>query len=349
MIATIVLGVFCVMLAYLAGRRIVPWGLKAAFALIFLFLALRYQFGNDYATYLDLFNAQSDLVLTIEPAWTVLSWLFRPLGFFAMVAALALFNSLVYYHFIKEYVPERLYWLAVFIYVFNPDFMLIQASMMRQTVAILLFVLAIDFLYKKQAVRYFLCIGLATLFHFSALILAPMYLLALFDWRVDKLKAVLFVSIYISLFAFGGSLLPYVSQIVGAYFEKYAIYQDAGVVRSGLGFFYLTAMFLLTLSLDKDQNKRAATVFHIAIISFLLLPMTLLIDLTARLVMYFAIATIAVYPLIFRDLKNAIARTIYVSLLLAFISFKFATFFSSDIWKEYFGTYHTVLSAGQWN
>ncbi len=349
MIATVALGTLCVILAYLAGRGIVPWGLKAAFGLIFLFLALRYQFGNDYPTYLDMFNNQSDLTLTIEPAWTLLNWVFRPVGFFSLVAVLALFNSFVYYRFVREYVPASLYWLAVFIYVFNPDFMLIQASAMRQTVAIVLFMLAIDFLYKRQPVRYFLCVGLAAAFHFSALILLPVYLVNVRDWRLDKLKALVCISVYASLFLFGGALAPYVSVFVGAYFEKYAIYQDAGVVKSGLGFFYLTAMFLVTLSLEKAQTKQGALVFHIAIISFLLLPLTLIVELSARLGMYFAIATIAVYPLVFRHMKNAVGRMVYISLLIAFISFKFVTFFGSETWKDSFGTYHTILSAGEWN
>lgn len=128
-----------------------------------------------------------------------------------------------------------------------------------------------------------------------------------------------------------------------------AVYQDAGVVRSGLGFVYLSAMFALTMSIEKIQDRETALVFHIAIIAFLLMLLTLLIELTARVRMYFTPATIVVYPLILKNLKSPVSKTVFTSLLLAFVSYKFVTFFSSDTWRDYFGTYHTIFSAEQWN
>jgi len=348
MIGTLLLGSFSVLFAYIAGRRKTRWGLKTCFTLIFLFLGLRYNFGNDYQAYLDSFHGLTDLSLGFEPGWTYVARLFEPLGFFTMIAVLALINCVVYYRFIKKYLPPRLYWLAVFLYVFNPDFMLVHSSAMRQSVAIMLFVYSLDYLYKKDAFRYFACIGLASLFHFSALILFPVYLIGLFDWRIDRFRALILVSVFAAMFVFGGVLSNYLTRFVGAYFTKYSVYQDAGVVRSGLGFLYLSAMFALTLSFQKLQPRQTAIMFDIAIIGFLLMPLTLLIELSARVGMYFAPATIVTYPVILRNLRNPLTKGIYLTLLLGFVAYKFVTFFYSDTWRGAFGTYQTIFSAGQW-
>jgi EpsG family len=356
MIATIILGIFSVLFAYLAKYKNTRWGLKVSFTLIFLFLALRYNVGNDYETYLNAFIDISqynqidffDNTQQFESGWMLLNWLFRSLGFFAMTAVLALFNCVVYYRFIKKYVPVRYYWLAIFLYIFYPEFMLIHSSAMRQSIAIMLFVFSLDYLYKKDAIRYFLCIGLASLFHFSALILLPVYLLGLFNWKIYKVYGVIFVSIFVSLFLFSESLSPYLKQFISNYFEKYAIYQDAGVVNTGLGFLYFSALFILILYFERLQNKEIALVFKIAIISFMLMPLTLIVELTARVRMYFAPATIIAYPIVLMNLKRPISKTIFLTLLLIFTAFQFFRFFYSDTWKDTFLTYQTIFSAPQW-
>jgi len=356
MIATLILGLFCVLFANLAKYKNAQWGLKLSFTLIFLFLALRYNFGNDYETYLNIFIEISQYeqltsfgnTYQFEAGWVWLNWLFRPFGFFAMTAVLALFNCVVYYRFIKKYVPARYYWLAVFIYIFYPDFMLIHSSAMRQSVAIALFVFSLDYLYKKDAIRYFLCVGLASLFHLSALILFPIYLLGLFNWKINKTITVILVSIFASLFLFCEPLSPYLKEFVGNYFEKYTIYQNPGIFNTGLGFLYFSAMLIVTLYYARLQNKETALIFKIAIISFMLMPLNLIVELFGRVGMYFAPATIATYPIIFMNLKRPLGKFVYLTLLLVFITYKFFQFFYSDLWKDDFGTYQTIFSAAQW-
>lgn len=356
MIATIILGIISVLFAYLAKCKDARWGLKASFTLIFLFLALRYNFGNDYERYLNAFIDISqynqidffDNTRQYESGWMLLNWLFRSLGFFAMTAVLALFNCVVYYRFIKKYVPVRYYWLAIFLYIFYPEFMLIHSSAMRQSIAIMLFVFSMDYLYEKDAIRYFLCILLASLFHFSALILLPVYLLGLFNRRFYTVIGVTFVLIYVSVILFNQSLSPYLNLFINNYFEKYVGYRDAGVVNMGLGFLYFAVMSILTLYFLRLQNKETALVFMISIISFVLMPLALIIGLTARAGMYFVPATIIAYPIIFMKLKNPISKIIYLTIVLTATTYRFFQFFYSDVYKDAFGIYQTIFSAPQW-
>lgn len=356
MIATVILGLFCVLFAYLAKYKQTQYGLKVSFTLIFLFLALRYNFGNDYETYLDSFieinrNHQigyyDNSSHRFEIGWLYLNWLFRPLGFFVMTAVLALFNCVAYYCFIKKYVPVRYYWLAIFIYIFYPEFMLIHSSAMRQSIAIILFIFSLDYLYKKDAIRYFLCIGLASLFHVSALILLPVYLLGIFNRRIYTVLGVIFVSIYVLVILFAQSLSPYVILFIDNYFEKYAGFQDAGVVDSGLGFLYFAVMSILAVYFVRLQNKETALVFMISIISSMLIPLNQIIGLIGRVGMYFAPATIITYSIILVDLKNPISKTIYVTLILTATTYRFFQFFYSETYKDFI-IYQTIFSAPQW-
>ena len=147
MITIAIFNIVFVLLAYLAQYKGQAYLLKVSFVLIFLFLALRYDYGNDYRSYLDEFvrlTSYSSLDYTdetehFEKGWLFLYFLFKPFGFFALVAVLAAFNCFIYYRLIKKYVLPNYYWLAVFIYVFNVGFMLTQLSSMRQTLAIGIF------------------------------------------------------------------------------------------------------------------------------------------------------------------------------------------------------------------
>ncbi len=345
MIATIIVGIFSVLFAYLAKYKNTRWGLKVSFTLIFIFLALRYDFGNDYNTYLNAFieiNWNQSLenifyywVLQFEPGWLFINWLFGSLGFFAMTAALAILNCIVYYRFIKKYLPARYYWLAVFVYIFNPVFLLSGVSTMRQSVAI------------KDAIRYFICIGFASLFHISALVLLPVYLVGLLNWKISKATGVIIFSIFVSLFFSGTFLSPYIQQFIAKYFVKY-VNQDVGELSSGLGFVYVSGMLILTLYFERLQNKETALIFKIAIISFMLMPLNLIYELSGRLALYFQIGTIIVYPAIFMNLKRPTFKIGYLTVIIVFTSYKFFQFFFSEIQKDYYGIYKTIFSAPQW-
>ncbi len=355
MITVAMLNIFVVFFAFLESRKLYRHGLKISFLLIFLFLALRYNYGNDYPGYLDFFIGINqyasidyfDKSQHFELGWIFLCRLFEPLGFFAMMAVLALFNCFVYYRFIKKYVPVQYYWFAVFLYVFNPGFMLVHSTAMRQSVAIALFILSLDYLYRKDAIRYFLCIGIAYLFHASAIILVPVFLLGLFNWKINKFSGLALFLVFLSLFLFGKSLLPDINKFTSAYFRQYESYQVAGEKGKGTGLkiLFLSALFVLTLYYERFQNKETALLFKIAIISFMLIPMVMLIMMLGRMDMYFQIATIAVFPIIILNVKEWFIRK-FIAVLIIFITlYGFYQFFESEIWRKAFGTYQTIFSA----
>ena len=82
------LGFIACLFAYFAQFERKATSLKISFFLIFLFLALRYEFGNDYRNYIDGFieiTTQTKIFFTgeqWEPGWNFLHLIFKPFGFF---------------------------------------------------------------------------------------------------------------------------------------------------------------------------------------------------------------------------------------------------------------------------
>lgn len=353
MIATIIMGISAILFAYLSQYKHFENGLKISFSIICLFLALRYNFGNDYAAYLNRFIEINnytnfdffDKTIHVEPGWIILCRIFEPFGFFAMIATLALVNCIVYYRFIKKYVAVENYWLAVFLYLFNPAFMLTHASAMRQSLAIAIFIFSLDYLYNKDLIRYFLCIGTAWFFHTSAAILFPIFLIGFFNWNINKAGIAVFISIFLSLFIFSQSIMPYMNQLISMYFDQYEIYENAGFVSSGVGVLMISSFFILLLHFERFQTKQVALVFKVAVIGFIFIPLSLLIQILGRMGMYFEIVTIIVYPVVYASFKRVELRKVFVSSLVFLTIFSFVQFFQNPTYRDAFSTYKTIFSA----
>jgi hypothetical protein len=353
MITVAIFNVIVVFFAYLARNKGHEYFLKVSFLFIFLFLALRYDYGNDYQVYLQGFLEVNRYVSIdyfdkswyYEPGWLFLYRLFNHVGFFALVAVLAAFNCFVYYRFIKKYVTPDYYWFAVFLYVFDCGLMLTHSSAMRQSLAIDLFLISIDYLNKKDAARYFLCIGLASLFHISALVLAPIFLLVILDWKVNKTKAIIFFAAYILLFIFGQLLIPLLNQLVSSNFDRYENYQGSSEIGTGLGLLLNSALLGLVLYYEPLQAKQKSLLFKIAFIGYLILPLSLGLSQLGRVGMYFQPAMIIVFPAILSSTKRSVFKMVVLVLIIFLTLYGFYGFFQSVIYKEAFNTYRTIFSS----
>jgi hypothetical protein len=387
-------GVSAVFLTYLTRRKQNGVGLKMAFFVIFVFLAIRYDYGNDYMAYLDGFNeitTHFKIFLTgemWEPGWRFLHILFKPFGFFAMIGFTSLATCVVFYWFVRSYVPAKYQWLAIFLYIFDPYLILVPASGMRQNVAILLFLVATRFLYKKKVIIYLLLTCVGATFHISAIVLPPFVLLAYVNFKINKFIASIISLMFASMFLVGPKLFFYASQFVHRFvptYARYYLYYGGSKFGTGLGFIYALFQLIAVLyfagiefaphtetSEDDEQDMefvpsledteqmprdpKAAflnlaarrLLFKLAIISFLFTPLALQAMMFIRLNMYFTPVLIAVFPIILFTTKDRFFHLVFLSSLMAFTLFKFWAFFQSPVWRDKFGTYQTIFSAPQW-
>lgn len=350
MIAVTIFNSIVVFFASLARSEKTEYWLKISFVLIFLFLALRYDYGNDYQQYLLIFNNTEsvDYYSTIEPGWQILVLLFKPMGFFAMVAFLAAINCYVYYHLIKSYVPKGYYWLAVFIYVFWTKLMLVQSSGMRQSLAVLVFIVSLEYLYKKNIIRYFLCILLASAFHRSVLFFLPLGLLLFVEWRMSWLILFMIILFYSLISIFVDKMPSFIVNFIGLYFLEYDLYvyrSEGGEINSGLAYFYSLFLFVLVLVYSLIQENERLLFFKVVAVGYFFAPLALIAASVGRMSMYTESLMVVVFPVMLKSIKK---KPVKILVLFSYIFFLLGTyykFFGSEIWREAFQTYKTIFSA----
>jgi transmembrane protein EpsG len=349
MLTVAIFNSIVVLFASFAKSKNNDYWLKLSFILIFLFLAIRYDYGNDYMGYLDgyldieYFNF--NLKNKYEPAWQILCILFKPVGFFVMIAALAAFNSIVYYRFIKKYVPPVYYWLAVFLYVFNPYFMLVHSSAMRQSVAISIFILSFDYLYRKEAIRYIITIFIASMFHQSAIMLILIYFISIYKFNITKIKIILLVFVYAFTFFLVQYISPFIDYIIREYFPRYEVYDIPYTLSTGLGFIYYIIVMLIIMYYMQYELQEKELLFKLVIISYFIIPFQFNIELISRFSMYLTPFLIVVIPLIYYKIKKRYLKILFLSSYMFITIYSFYYFFESPVWHQAFSVYKTILSA----
>ena len=357
MFVVIIVGFVAIFFAWLQGRGLYKNGLKISFSFIFLFLALRFNFGSDYPEYLKLFKEVNihpslsifDNFWKAEPGWIFLNRLCRPIGFFGMTIVLAVLNCYVYYKFFRKFVPPKYYWLAFFLYIFDVSFMMTQLSGYRQNISILLFIFAFDYLYKKDILRYVICIGIGAYVHISSLLLFPIFLLGYLNFKVNRKIVFIIILSYIALFVFIKDLLAPINSFISLYFDKYEIYENnIRQIGSGIGVVLTSFLFITIAIYSRLQKKENLLLFKIAMLGFLVIPLSIAIPSIGRVGMYFQPALLVVYPLMMSQIKNSIVKYLLLLIILLLTLYNFKLFFENPLWMKSVINYQTILSASKW-
>ena len=171
MIQAFLVATLAVFLAFLGGReKKHSFFLFLAFVVLTAFLSLGYYWGNDVAKYEERFEFYRDSGISLfefsqygilalkELGFVFINLLCKPLGFWGMRALLFIVENAIIYYFIVNHVNRKWYWLAVFIYVFNPSFWVLSSSMMRQWLAICIIVQAVDSLLRNKKLLFVLLV-----------------------------------------------------------------------------------------------------------------------------------------------------------------------------------------------
>lgn len=357
MITVILIGTISVLITYFSRFKEYKYGLELAFVVITMFLALRYNYGNDYKEYHSMFNsfnAYGSINYTfesyeIEPGWKLLNRLFKPFGFYSMVAAITIFQCLVYYKLIKNNVPTEWQWFAVFLFVFSPEIMLTQASMMRQALAISIFVLAIDFIYKKKIIQFLISILVGYTFHQSFIILLPLILFGFLNFKITKFWFIIGIAVFFSSFIFQNYYKASLNSIIMTYFSKYDIYLGIKEnIKSGIGIIIQFIFFIIILITGSKQTGKNALYIKLLALGFMIIPISLIVQLVGRISLYLTITLLVGYPMIANSIKNKEIKYSFVCVVIAWTLFGFFSFLHSDIWSKSFERYQTIIVNYEW-
>lgn len=387
MIVVILVTLIAIFLTNMESHGRLENGMLWGFVLVTFLGCIHYDYGNDYMDYLQMYKEITSMPLRFsylwdntyqhEFGWVLLNHLFSHLGgFYVMVAVLNIIQNAIYYSFIKDNVPQTQWTLAVMIYLMSGSLYIMNFSMMRQGLAIALFVWAWSFMKDKKLIPSLLIVAAAYSFHQSALILIPF---VFFPYL--KLKRGTISIIYIALLAGLYLSSDYLSESYNALLEldelqevdssnklQYYEKNNTETLTFGLGFLLNLIPFVLALwglfvypskepedgqeeqEADEqsedgrrylDRDKRLLIV--IAIASFVITPFGLLLPMMTRLGMYFEALGVAAIPAIYSLLPGKQSYRLLLGVYLFMLLYNYYGFFTSEVWGEKYATFHTVF------
>lgn len=228
-----------------------------AFAILIpiLVCGLRYNVGTDYISYQQWFSYYLSHKLSLkndEIGFGVLIKVIQlvtqnPQFLFLIVAIII---NIVIMIFIRKHTEffELGYFLFIVLYFYYSSF-----NILRQWIAIAIFLYAIRYIYNKNLKKYLLCIFVACTFHKTAIITIPMYFIL--NMKLNK-KNIIIVSLTILMLYVGlDTILLKVNSIFNINTTKYLNYfnKDDTIGANGYAYSIITMMTLLIILFTKKQ------------------------------------------------------------------------------------------------
>ena len=203
---------------------------------------------------------------------------------------------------------------AFFIYLFTFPFLV---NGMRQGVAVAVFFYAYRFIIDRNWLSYVISILFASLFHASALLLLPIYLLN--QYRLSRnLYTIIYLLSFLGIFIDISSYLPEI-ELGNRDYSNYATEVDMQSASS-LGFIVTTLLNVVVFYLiqkNKLYNK-IPLLFNFVLIDFCLKNLGFSIPIIGRMTIYFSWFIFLLYPNIIFSCKNYLFnnRMITITLIL---------------------------------
>lgn len=230
----------------------------------------------------------------IEPAWYFLNKGIQLIGggynLFLWIVALITFIPIGY--IAKKYILNPS--LALLFYFFI-TFYLQSFNMMRQDVAISIIAISYVFLLKKKKLKYYITVLLACLFHTSAICSLAVLLIPK-KMRLTNAKIInlQIVSLFSSFLLSPG--------IISLFIGSYAIYLQGGEgVRENIASAYilgiLANLFYLFIYNTIRIEHRDTWIMRAYFLGILLMNITTQLELGTRIILYFTILQVFIYPI----------------------------------------------------
>lgn len=285
---------------------------------LFLFSSLRYLVGNDYEGYIHIFyNIRNYGFSYVEPAYLLLNYLFSfsPIGYIPVLAISSLVTYTILIITFKRY---SILGLGI-VFIFTSDFIFLMHDQVRQAIAISIFLYSIRFVIEGKFIKYCICIIVASLFHFTALILFPVYYVNRFNinsyiWVLIILVMYMFyiMGLFsgISLKIIG--LVPY----YGDRIISRAYLLNVQQTSTGLGVLFWTLTGVLAAIFRyRFEDKTIINIYLFGIVFYLF---TLDFLPTSRIAHYLTYSKMILFPILIKKLDRLSNKLTMTTLFLLY-------------------------------
>ncbi|MCX8484536.1 MAG: EpsG family protein [Bacteroidia bacterium] len=361
----IILVILSVFFTWLQQIGALKNGIKISFFLIFLFLALRYDYGNDYTGYFNSFLRLQSLqdedfyFKANEVGWLYLNFFYKyffgDLGFHLMLVNMAAFTCFVLYRFTTKHIPPKYYTFGVALLLLEPNNILVLSSAMRQSLAVAILLLSMDYLLHRKYMLYIIGIFLASLFHTSAVVFILFILLNIVNWRIYLPYVFL---VFLGLFFLLNNLtvtFDLVNILLESQESEYLSYTKEGYDKKTYGFGFALSIFLyisvLIVNRKIHENIEQNTIVKIVLVACLFLILGLSVEMANRLNYYLFPLTVSAYAITLVNVgKLKFPVSLYISrlgtiIIVAFFAYQNFMFWQSEVYAPYFTEYKTIFQS----
>lgn len=362
MFVVISFSILALLLTILESRGIIKGGMKLGFILVTVLAVIHYDYGSDYMSYLNRYKQITAVPFQFtsllngdysDVGWTLLNYAFSHFGgFFMLVAVLSILQNVLVYKIIANNVSRKWWPLAVCIYLFSTSFYLLNFSMLRQGLVIIIFLSLWPMIRDRKWLFVLSVLYICSSIHSSALILLPFAFWGFLPTKNNKLMVLAYIFLYFSLWL-GKDFMNNIfnSMLVIDEFDAYADTYDHetgdGVSFWGIGFIInlipliIALYYIYTNHVGNSDNIR---VVALASIGFIIAPFVQIIPLITRLAMYFSVYSIVSLPLTYGSIKNNILRYAFVAIYLFMLFYDYWKFFNVGVFVKSYSEFHTIFS-----
>ena len=310
--------------------------------ILILIAGLRYRVGTDTLIYTDeYFNFKTLNALSIDdllshtryrPGWIVLTSFFKTIGaslYVYQICIAAIINVSIVY-FLKQKVEN--FFSAILIY-YVVMYVFFNMEIVREAIAISIFLYAYVGLEKGKRIKYFLLFFLAFSFHEAAIIMLLIPLVM--NIRVSKI----FIPIAIGI-TFLFILAPFIRQIAYQYFSTFEIvankteYYMGDIAHEDYTFnvsFLLNIFFNVFLPLfviyRNRYNKERNSFYMMAVLSIFFYSLSSFMPMAYRLRYFFWLFDSVLFIDLFKYISKC-NRFFYIVLVVVFLLIKSRVYFT---------------------
>lgn len=328
--------------------------------ILFFISAFRYETGNDWYTYERIFDLSLDIkTLFNNPTYYLFFLRDIEIGY-------RIFNSLVknfggslqtvffitgFFSFIslKKFIERNsnhktlslLIYYSLFFFNFN-------MSIIRQGIALSIFLLSFNLIQDRKFFKYVLMIGLASLFHVSSLILFPIYFIGKLKFSKNTYILVFIIGLLIRIVGF--DLLGIVIKILPHFIlGDLLVYMTPNNYMNLISFGNIERLIMIFLIFRFGNYiinvKGNSNIFLNLYLIYVMINLVFFKNevLVSRIRFYFEISYIIILPIYIDVFKKNIDKAIILSCIFIFSIIPIITFLSGDINNKLYNPYQNLI------
>lgn len=316
---------------------------------LFLFGALRVDFGLDYESYEDFFNSVKfygfSVIDRTEIGYYYLNRLLP--SFRSLLVIQTLLVCTAYYYLFKWYVPAKYAWLGfILLFLSGPFTIFFMLSGIRNAISISILILSSHFLHNRKIIPFAVLIFIAYFFHNSVIFMAPIAYLVANNKQITLKWIVVWVLVMMFLFVASSTIvLYYIDLFIANYFDRYITYiEQAKYLQKGAGLLSSSfSIFLSILLMYFFKNKRLSNKQSMIVkLSLLFLISHVLGPLNIRMSQYFVSFFIVGSIIVMYWNINKFLKIVYFISIFAYLIYSLIIWFNNPLFT--YNTYKSILS-----